>query len=154
MGDLYFVRFTGPKIQDDIDRLKNIIKALNHINKEIAIVLPLHPRTRSIIQQNNIETQFKIIDPLGYFDMLGMLQKCHIVVTDSGGLQKEAFFFKKYCLTLRDETEWNELVTNGYNFLVGADYGKIIETYSLLKCNTATFDMPLYGDGHTGEKIH
>ncbi len=138
---------------DDIERLKNIIKALNQINKEIAVVLPLHPRTRNIIQKNSIETQFQIIDPLGYFDMLGMLQKCHIVMTDSGGLQKEAFFFKKYCLTLRDETEWTELVTNGYNFLVGADYGKIINTYSSLKHKSSNFDMPLYGDGNTGKKI-
>ena len=85
--------------------------------------------------------------------MLGMLKKCHLVITDSGGLQKEAFFFKKYCITLRDETEWTELVTNGYNYLVGADFNKIIETYSSLKCSSDTFDMPLYGNGNTGERI-
>lgn len=138
---------------DDIDRLKSIVRALNHINKQTPVVLPLHPRTKNIIRQNNVHNEFEIIEPLGYFDMLGMLQKTRIVITDSGGLQKEAYFFKKYCLTLRDETEWTELVTNGYNFIVGADFDKIIETYSSLKCNNANFDMSLYGDGQTGRKI-
>lgn len=138
---------------DDVGRFKNIIKALNCLNEEIPVVLPLHPRTRNIISKLNIDVNFDIIDPLGYFDMLSMLQKCVLVMTDSGGLQKEAFFFRKYCLTLRDETEWVELVENGFNFLVGANFDAIVEKYWALKDQQANFDIQLYGDGHTGEKI-
>ncbi|MGE7773624.1 non-hydrolyzing UDP-N-acetylglucosamine 2-epimerase [Chitinophaga sp. NPDC101104] len=138
---------------DDLSRLENIVRALNLIHEEIPVILPIHPRTRNIINQLRTPVHFNTIDPLGYFDMLGMLQKCAFVLTDSGGLQKEAFFFKKFCLTLRDQTEWVELTENGLNFLVGADFDEIIRQYHSLQSRQADFSLPLYGQGNTGERI-
>ena len=80
-------------------------------------MLPLHPRTKSYLKKDFSSKTFKIIDPIGYFDMLLLQANCSLVITDSGGVQKEAFFNKKYCITIRDETEWVELVGNGFNFL-------------------------------------
>ncbi|MCK5906175.1 MAG: UDP-N-acetylglucosamine 2-epimerase, partial [Flavobacteriales bacterium] len=139
---------------DDISRLKGIFKAFDKIQgKGTKVVLPLHPRTKAILINNNITTSITIIDPVGYFDMLEMLKNCILVVTDSGGLQKEAFFNKKHCVIVRDETEWVELVENGFAEIVGADTNKIIsafETYSTKKSN---FDIDLYGEGSVGDRI-
>ncbi len=103
---------------DDIIRLNAIISALNKINENIRVVLPLHPRTKKIIEKNNIEVKFKIIQPVGYFDMIELIKNSSLIMTDSGGLQKEAFFLKKNCVTLRDETERIELVNQNFNVLV------------------------------------
>jgi len=104
---------------DDPSRLKSIFKELNMIGKEVPIYLPLHPRTRKILEALNLKTSLhiniKIIEPVSYLEMIYLLEKCTMVMTDSGGLQKEAFFFKKLCVTLHDETEWVELVENGFN---------------------------------------
>ena len=81
---------------NDPSRLKSIIEALNKINKEVQVVLPLHPRTKSFIQSQQLEMRFTVTDPVGYFDMLALLENCSLVMTDSGGLQKEAYFFTKY----------------------------------------------------------
>ena len=105
---------------DDEQRLKNIFRALNEIAKEKQIILPLHPRTKKIIDELQIDTKnLTIIDPVGYLEMVWLIDNCSLVMTDSGGLQKEAYFFQKQCITLRDETEWVELVENGFNTLVG-----------------------------------
>ena len=77
------------------------------------VLAPLHPRTKEVLSKNRIEVAFKVIEPVGYFDMIALLKNCRVVLTDSGGLQKEAYFFKKPCVTLRDETEWKELVEGG-----------------------------------------
>lgn len=111
---------------DDLTRLSNIVAALNHVNKSTRVIVPLHPRTSKILNDKGIVTEFTIIEPVGYFDMLQLIAHSRLVMTDSGGLQKEAYFFNKYCITLRDETEWVELVNNGYNTIVGADKNKII----------------------------
>jgi UDP-GlcNAc3NAcA epimerase len=140
---------------DDEDRLKSILQALSEIAKTKQIILPLHPRTRNIIKEKNIELDtlsIKIIDPVGYLNMVWLLENCSLVMSDSGGLQKEAFFFKKPCITLRDETEWIELVENGFNVLAGADYNKILECYNDYKFNN-NFDIDLYGSGKASEKI-
>lgn len=115
---------------DDEIRLRNIFEALNEIGKEKQIVLPLHPRTKKIVSslQLNIEN-LTIMEPVGYLEMVWLIDNCSLVMTDSGGLQKEAYFFKKNCITLRDETEWVELVNKGFNVLVGADKEKILEAY-------------------------
>ena len=78
------------------------------------IIVPLHPRTAKLIRQLEIKPNFKIIEPIGYFDMLQLLHHCSIVITDSGGLQKEAYFFKKFSVVLREQTEWVELLNNGF----------------------------------------
>ena len=138
---------------DDLDRLKNIISALNIIAETTDIVMPVHPRTRKIIKEHALQTHFRMIDPVGYLEMVYLLEKCKFVMTDSGGLQKEAFFFKKPCLTLRDETEWVELVENGFNELVGADKEKIIDRAKSVKEKNIDFSMNLYGQGHASEMI-
>jgi UDP-GlcNAc3NAcA epimerase len=94
-----------------------------------------------------------MIEPLGYLDMIMLISNCSLVITDSGGLQKEAFFFKKYCITLRDETEWIELVNGGYNTLAGAQKDKIIEEVSLASGKNVDFNKPIYGTGDACGKI-
>ena len=120
---------------------------------EIKIISPIHPRTRKIIKSNNIKVDFILVDPVGYFDMIQLIKKSKLVMTDSGGLQKEAYFFKKKCITLREQTEWVELVENGFNVLVGSDKEKIIETYNSFKLVELKFDRNFYGDGNASEKI-
>jgi len=138
---------------DNIERLENIMDALNEIAKEIPIVLPLHPRTYKIIKSSKLKmNKIMFIDPVGYLEMVYLLKHCNLVMTDSGGLQKEAFFFKKFCITLRDETEWVELVSGGFNVLVGTEKGKIISTFKNYN-NNIDFNVDLYGNGKASEKI-
>lgn len=137
---------------NDLVRLKDIIEALNTINKKMEVVLPLHPRTKKIVEKNNIFIDFTVIDPLGYLEMVWLIDNCSMIMTDSGGLQKEAFFFEKPCLTLRDETEWVELVQNRFNILVGANKNKIIDCFEKREFNL-DFDVNLYGGGTASKKI-
>ena len=138
---------------DDPKRLAAILEALNEIAKETPIILPLHPRTAKIIQNSEFNIQnLTITEPVGYLEMVYMLNRCKLVMTDSGGLQKEAFFFAKPCLTMRDETEWVELVKNNFNKLVGADKNLIIDTYKNHKFNL-DFNIDLYGNGVAAKNI-
>jgi UDP-GlcNAc3NAcA epimerase len=138
---------------DDLERLNSIISALNTLSKDYQIVLPIHPRTRKILQNENIRLDFEPIDPVGYFDMIELLKHCQMVITDSGGVQKEAFFFEKHCLVTREETEWTELVDLHYNFMVGAETDKIINTVAEVEKTTAKFNVKPYGDGNAADKI-
>jgi UDP-GlcNAc3NAcA epimerase len=138
---------------DDLHRLNSIISALNILSEDYRIVLPIHPRTSKILQNQNIKLNFEPIDPVGYFDMIELLKHCEMVITDSGGVQKEAFFFEKHCLVTRDETEWTELVDLKYNFMVGAETDKIVNTVSEVVNATAKFDVKPYGKGNSAEKI-
>ncbi|MCW1244314.1 UDP-N-acetylglucosamine 2-epimerase (non-hydrolyzing) [Pseudomonas sp. SAICEU22] len=107
---------------DDRIRLKSIVDALNIIHNTVApVLLPLHPRTRKIIEETGLALEVNLIDPVGYLEMIWLLQRCGLVLTDSGGVQKEAFFFSRPCVTMRDQTEWVELVEAGANVLCGAD---------------------------------
>jgi len=138
---------------DDLSRLKAIFEAYEEIAKEIPIILPLHPRTANILEREGMHADnVKIIEPVGYLEMVYLLEHCKLVMTDSGGLQKEAFFFKKPCITLRDETEWVELVSNGFNTIVGADKSKILEAFKNQKYNL-NFDINLYGNGAASGNI-
>jgi UDP-GlcNAc3NAcA epimerase len=85
--------------------------------------------------------------------MIELLKKCAFVISDSGGLQKEAFFFKKQCLIIRDETEWTELVELGYNHIVGADTDRILKMADDVLTNKVSFDHKPYGDGNAADKI-
>ena len=138
---------------DDLARLTSIIDALNEIAKEKQVILPLHPRTKKIIEENNISTNFTIIDPVGYLEMVWLIDNCDLIMTDSGGLQKEAFFFHKPCITLRDETEWVELIEHGFNVLVGADKSKILDTYHASIEKDIDFNVDLYGNGQASKNI-
>ncbi|MCF6245172.1 MAG: UDP-N-acetylglucosamine 2-epimerase (non-hydrolyzing) [Sulfurovum sp.] len=138
---------------DDEQRLREIFEALNEIAKEKQIILPLHPRTKKIIADLGIDVAaLTIIEPIGYLEMVWLITNCDMVMTDSGGLQKEAFFFEKPCITLRDETEWVELVDNGFNVLVGANKEKIISTYMNQQFNS-DFNIDLYGMGQASKMI-
>lgn len=142
---------------DDRSRLVSILKALSDISKEIDIVIPLHPRTKNVILKDEnlqkLTSALKIIEPVGYFDMLSLLKHAKLVMTDSGGLQKEAFFFGKYCVTLRDETEWTELVEAGVNVLAGADSYKIKKIYDEIKSKRFNSNVELYGKGDAANKV-
>lgn len=142
---------------DDSERLKSIFMALENISQKCKVILPLHPRTKSKL--NGLGYDFShsnicFIQPVGYLEMVWLLKNCELVMTDSGGLQKEAYFFGKYCVTMREETEWVELVDNGFNRLVGSDKKKIEEMCSLLMTTPrAGFESRLYGNGDAGNKI-
>jgi UDP-GlcNAc3NAcA epimerase len=142
---------------DNEYRLKSILTALDMISEKEKIIFSVHPRTLMRISEYNIELKNKInlqiIQPVGYFEMLYLLKNCSLVMTDSGGLQKEAFFFRKLCLTLREETEWIELVENGFNFIAGSDSEKIYNLYELFNSAAPDFDLNLYGNGEASEII-
>lgn len=132
--------------------LHSIAAALNTIHESIRVVLPLHPRTRNYLNTHNIKLNAQLIDPVGYFDMLMLLKHCHMVLTDSGGLQKEAYLSGKFCITLRDQTEWVELVKAGSNVVVGAHTKKIIAAFKKYRSKKIT-TKSLYGKGDAAEKI-
>lgn len=138
---------------DNKENLTGIINALNTINKTVPVVLPLHPRTKGKIADLGLKMEFNTITPVGYFDMIELLKKCTLVMTDSGGLQKEAFFFKKNCVTMREQTEWVELVENKVNVLLGSDAIKIIAGVEQMLEQKADFTIDLYGKGKACENI-
>ena len=138
---------------DDLDKLKSIFEALEEIHKETPVVLPLHPRTKAILEKNNLKYNITTIQPVGYFDMLELLKNCKMVISDSGGLQKEAFFNRKNVIIARDETEWVELVDNGFAKITGANKEKIKQAYRYFKDKKNDFSVNLYGD-NVGETMY
>lgn len=138
---------------DNDENLSQIVKALNEINTKLDVVVPLHPRTRKILEQKDITPLFKIIDPVGYIDMVQLTANAKLIMTDSGGLQKEAFFFQKNCVTMREQTEWVELVEHGFNLTTGANYTKIMVGFEFMNSKENDFNVNLYGTGHASEEI-
>jgi UDP-GlcNAc3NAcA epimerase len=138
---------------DDPKRLANIFAGLNETG--YPIILPLHPRTKKILSQENIVPQSNIyvVEPLSYLDMCLLLQKATLVLTDSGGLQKEAFFARVPCITLRDETEWRETVACGWNKVVGTDKHDILAAVESFRNNPPLPTDDLYGSGDAAQKI-
>jgi UDP-N-acetylglucosamine 2-epimerase len=122
------------------------------------IVFPVHPRTRKKIAE--IEDRFphdlkniKMIEPVGYLDMLILEENARMILTDSGGMQKEAYFFGVPCITLRPETEWLETVETGWNVVVGADISAITEGYQQAFNSPPTKRPNLYGDGRASVEV-
>jgi len=138
---------------NDIKKLKAIFEALEAIHEKKQVVLPLHPRTQKILKANKLSYNITIIEPVGYYDMLELLKSCAIVITDSGGLQKEAYFNKKHCIIVREETEWVELVTHNFADIVGSDKNKLLKAFDRFEGYTTDFSMNLYGN-NVGERIH
>jgi UDP-GlcNAc3NAcA epimerase len=138
---------------NDPQRLRAICQAFNQLHRQVPIVLPLHPRTRQFLATQKIELLVHVIEPVGYFDMLAMLERCRMVLTDSGGLQKEAYFFGKYCLTLRDQTEWVELVQANANSLCGANTETILSNFDRHQNTVVSAGQALYGNGKAAEFI-
>lgn len=140
---------------DDPIRLQSVLTALVEISKELPVILPLHPRTKSCLLNLDIKipSTIKILEPVGYLEMVYLLKRCELVITDSGGLQKEAYFFNKPCITTRDQTEWTELVDAGYNQVVGVDKEKILNAKDNFMTHKPNFEISLYGEGNTAQKV-
>lgn len=132
---------------DRVENVKNILFALNRVN--IPVVLALHPRTRSVIEQMNLSlsnySNIIVIPPQGYLDMLMLEQNAYVIMTDSGGMQKEAYWMDVPCITLREETEWMETLQHGRNILAGANSEKILEAFHTIdqrKTDPVQFTQP------------
>lgn len=141
---------------DDPNRLQAIFTALEKISEEYPVVLPLHPRTKAKLADIHYDfthTKIHFINPVGYLEMVYLLKNCQFVLTDSGGLQKEAYFFRRNCVTLRDETEWIELIMNGFNILAGANTETILKAANEMAVKKNDFSVNLYGNGNAGEII-
>ncbi|NBP75141.1 MAG: UDP-N-acetylglucosamine 2-epimerase (non-hydrolyzing) [Crocinitomicaceae bacterium] len=149
---------------DDTSNLNAIFRALLRIQKtsNFKIVLPLHPRTRdklnshldeNLLTEINQNKNFKIIPPTGFLDIISLEKNARLIITDSGGLQKEAFFFQKPCVILRDQTEWIEIVENGNALIAGANELKIISSVETLIKRTDFTYPNLYGDGNAANFI-
>jgi UDP-N-acetylglucosamine 2-epimerase len=136
---------------DDPQRLSNIVKALSQVGE--TVVFPVHPRTRAALSKLKVQfsDNVRVIDPVGYFDMMVLEENARIIATDSGGVQREAYFMQKPCITLRDETEWTETVEAGWNQLVGVDVETIVNAWRTF--TPPGEQPPIFGDGKAGEKI-
>lgn len=140
------------------NNLLNIIEALKNIAKKgIQIIFPIHPRTKRFIEKYNIDLKIKnllAVEPISYFDMLALEKNAKVIITDSGGVQKEGYFFGTPCVIPRNETEWTELIDIGFNTLTGAKKEKIIiETLEKYHSDNKLRRIELYGDGKASEKI-
>lgn len=142
---------------DDPTRINAIMDALAEAANDIPVVLPLHPRTRGVLaKQSRLEAlakHIRFIDPLGYLDMVELEQSAALIATDSGGVQKEAFFHKVPCVTLRDETEWTELVASGWNHLTPPTNKETIVSAIRDALGSQGQHVQPYGDGNAAAKI-
>jgi UDP-GlcNAc3NAcA epimerase len=138
---------------DQPERLRAIFEGLERVAKEgLSVILPLHPRTRK--QLNTLGMHLKkvqVLDPVSYLDMLVLEKNARAILTDSGGVQKEAFFFRVPCVTLRKETEWVETVETGWNTLVGCNPGRMVQ--ATLEARPGIESVWPYGDGRAAERI-
>lgn len=138
-------------------RLAAIVNGLSRVAKDIPVVLPLHPRTRKMLEKyelmGTLTEKVQVIGPVGYLDMVGLQQGASVIATDSGGVQKEAFFHKVPCVTLRDETEWVELVEAGWNRLVTPLDDRILADNILGACGTKGANFTPYGQGNAAGDI-
>jgi UDP-N-acetylglucosamine 2-epimerase len=136
---------------DDPTRLKQIVQVLNNVDE--TIVFPVHPRTRKSLER--IEARFadhvQLIEPVGYFDIMMLEDNARLIATDSGGVQREAYFLGVPCLTLREETEWVETVTAGWNKLVGVEPEQVLAAWS--NFGLPTNHPSIFGDGKAGQRI-
>jgi UDP-GlcNAc3NAcA epimerase len=149
---------------DNAGRLNDIMRSLLDLGREykIKMIMPLHPRTSKMMglllsarirEEISSGENLRITGPVGYFDTLVLEKKCRMVITDSGGVQKEAFFFKKPCLVLRPETEWKELPAAGASAVVDADPSRIKEAFAKYYSSPPQHFPPLFGDGKAAEFI-
>jgi UDP-GlcNAc3NAcA epimerase len=145
---------------DDPSRLREIFAGLCSLADDISVVLPLHPRTRAALERQallpQVADRLRLIEPVGYLDMVKLERSARLIATDSGGVQKEAYFHHVPCITLRDETEWTELVASGWNRLVSP----LTESTLLAAAQAAIRGGPtervgeaLYGGGQASESI-
>jgi UDP-GlcNAc3NAcA epimerase len=149
---------------DIAENMEQIFSALFEIQDKtgLEVVLPIHPRTKSkmkeqlsaeLFEKVSTSAKFKIIPPAGFLDIISLEKNARIIVTDSGGLQKEAFFFKKPCVILRPQTEWVEIVNNGNALLADASKNKILNAFDTLYSKSDYTYPELYGDGDAASFI-
>jgi len=136
---------------DNPERLRAVVDALNQLDE--MVVFPLHPRTKAAIERFGLAFQSHIfaVPPAGYLDMVALESSARLIATDSGGVQREAYYLGVPCVTLREETEWMETVSVGWNQLVGVDPTKILAAWN--SSDTPDERPPIHGDGHAGDKI-
>ena len=140
-----------PENTDNNKNLISIFKELDKVNEKIRVVLPLHPRTKGQLHKFGIQTKIQWVEPVGYLSMLSLLNSAEMVITDSGGLQKEAFFAEKKCITVRDETEWTELIDIDVNRL--SSPSELNGVFEGMRANECDFSKKLYGNGNAGKII-
>jgi UDP-GlcNAc3NAcA epimerase len=142
---------------NDVTRLRNIVEALGNVSLDIQVLLPLHPRTRRILKEMhiNLPASIRVLDPCSYLSMVGLTLGAAVVATDSGGLQKEAYFAGVPCVTLRDETEWIETLELGWNRLATPNDSKVMcqAVVNALSFKRNSPPDPIYGDGDAAGKI-
>lgn len=143
---------------DDFRKLDQIFRGFIEISFLMPVVMPLHPRTRQVLQKmqllKEVEKRVQLIDPVGYLDMVRLESEAKVILTDSGGVQKEAFFFHVPCLVLREETEWIELVELGFNHLVPISSKAILESFQrVCQQKPPAWDIKPYGIGDASHKI-
>jgi UDP-N-acetylglucosamine 2-epimerase len=142
---------------DDPRRLESILRALSEIGKKLPVVLPLHPRTRKMIKDYDLFPKSKgirLIEPVSYLNMLNLEKNAKAILTDSGGVQKEAYWLKVPCFTLREETEWVETVRSGWNVLVGTRVKRILEEMNQVeRRKRIKKGVNIFGNGRASEKI-
>jgi len=139
---------------DDSKKLKKIFDSLENLTKEHRLLLPLHPRTLKGLTSINFalgNSDIQFIDPVGYLDMLILEKNAKMIITDSGGVQKEAYFHRVPCITMREETEWTELVENGCNFLARPE--NLSKVYNRARSVEFSTSKNMYGDGDAALKI-
>ena len=142
-----------PSNTDNPKVLNEIIEGLEEINSKIKVIIPLHPRTKKKINELNLKTNLSIIPPLGYKEMISYIINAKVVITDSGGLQKEAFFSKTKCITVRSETEWVELIDLGVNILCDSSKKSISYAFNKMILKECDFSPKFYGKGKAAIKI-
>jgi len=145
-----------PENTDDVARLEALVAGLHLVSADLPLVMPLHPRTKLRLSEFGLSLPASVcaIDPVGYLDMLALLDECTIVITDSGGVQKEAFYVGRPCVTARDETEWIETVELGWNRLVGTDPPAMLRAcQDFLDSPPARSREGVYGDGNAAGRI-
>ena len=140
-----------PANTDNPNALKAIINGLEEINKKIKVVFPVHPRTEKKIQEFGLQPKINMVSPLSYKEILHHLSFAEMVITDSGGLQKEAYFAKTKCITVRSETEWTELIDIGVNRLSAPS--ELYDAFESMRAKKCDFSPQLYGDGNAGRII-
>ena len=150
---------------DDADALNNLFQAIQNLSLayQVSFVLPLHPRTAHLLPksltpelyQSIVDNKLiQIIEPVSFLDMIALESNAKLIVTDSGGVQKEAYFFKKPCIILRQQTEWTELVACGSAILAGANIARIEDAFAYYYSNDISLQFPpIFGDGHAAEFI-
>lgn len=141
---------------DSPERLAGIVRGLEAVGAESRVVLSLHPRTMKVLAARGITfdpARVQTIEPVGYLEMLALERSASLILTDSGGVQKEAFFARVPCVTMRDETEWGETVELGWNALVGADASRIVEAAGRMRGVARGATPPIYGDGSAGDRV-